>query len=115
MLPAPVSRRFNKPGLVNEEKYDGFRALSSPMGHKVRVWWRNPNDLSAGFAGIAQLLAGLIGGDLVLDGDPLFESGPVVLWAYNCTNISPGKAEDGSIRICSQGSLDGRSVCVSSH
>jgi len=57
------------PSWVFEEKYDGIRALAYRTKKKVRLWSRNQLDLTAGFPHIADAVAALPGGDLVLDGE----------------------------------------------
>lgn len=57
------------PGWVFEEKYDGIRALASRRGRSVRIVSRNDLDLTVGFPHVAAAVAGLPGGDLVLDGE----------------------------------------------
>jgi bifunctional non-homologous end joining protein LigD len=57
------------PDWVFEEKYDGIRALAYRTKGRVRLWSRNELDLTAGFPDIATAIAGLPGGDLVLDGE----------------------------------------------
>jgi len=57
------------PGWVFEEKYDGIRALAYRTKEKVRLWSRNELDLTAGFPQVAEAIAALPGGDLVLDGE----------------------------------------------
>lgn len=52
-----------------EEKYDGIRALAYRQRGRVRLWSRNELDLTAGFPDVAQAVAKLPGGDLVLDGE----------------------------------------------
>jgi bifunctional non-homologous end joining protein LigD len=57
------------PQWVFEEKYDGIRALAYRTRGNVRLWSRNGLDLTAGFPDVAAAVAGLAGGDLVLDGE----------------------------------------------
>jgi bifunctional non-homologous end joining protein LigD len=56
-------------GWVFEEKYDGIRALAYRTNNKVRLWSRNELELTAGFPRVAEAVAALPGGDLVLDGE----------------------------------------------
>jgi len=57
------------PSRVLEEKYDGIRALAYRTKKKVRLWSRNQLELTAGFPEVADSVAALPGGDLVLDGE----------------------------------------------
>ncbi len=58
-----------RPGWVFEEKYDGIRALAYRRGDGVHLVSRNELDLTAGFPHVAAAIAGLPGGDLILDGE----------------------------------------------
>ncbi len=69
MLATLVSKPFNRPGWINEEKYDGFRALAYRRGKKVRLYSRNLKEITADFPGVVQTLSQLSGGDFVLDGE----------------------------------------------
>lgn len=69
MLATLVTEPFNRSGWVNEEKYDGFRALAYRKGRKVRLWSRNLKNITDDFYEIAQSLARLSSGDFVLDGE----------------------------------------------
>jgi bifunctional non-homologous end joining protein LigD len=69
MLATLVPQPFNRPGWTNEEKYDGFRALAYRRGKQVRIYSRNLKDKTADFPGIVRALAGLSGGDFILDGE----------------------------------------------
>ena len=55
------------PHWVFEEKYDGIRALAVRRAGRVRLYSRTLHDL--GFAAVADDVAALGGGDLVLDGE----------------------------------------------
>jgi bifunctional non-homologous end joining protein LigD len=68
MLATLVDEPFRRAGWVNEEKYDGYRALAYKRGTRVRIWSRNGIDRTADFAPIAEALAKLAG-DFVLDGE----------------------------------------------
>lgn len=68
MLATLVDEPFRRAGWVNEEKYDGYRALAYKRGRRVRLWSRNAIDRTADFAPIAEALARLAG-DFVLDGE----------------------------------------------
>jgi bifunctional non-homologous end joining protein LigD len=57
------------PEWVFEEKYDGIRALAVRDLGRVRLWSRMLQDLTAGFPHVAEALAGLPDGDLILDGE----------------------------------------------
>ena len=69
MLATLVPQPFNRPGWVNEEKYDGFRALAYRRGKEVRAYSRNLKDITGDFPALIQALAQLPGGDYVLDGE----------------------------------------------
>lgn len=69
MLATLVPSPFNRPGWVNEEKYDGFRALAYRKGGEVRLFSRNLKDITADFPEISRALTDLVGGDFVLDGE----------------------------------------------
>jgi len=69
MLATLIAAPFNRPGWVNEEKYDGIRAIACRSGDKVRLWSRNLNDITADFENVAGCLAQLHGGEFVLDGE----------------------------------------------
>ncbi|MDQ6858130.1 MAG: non-homologous end-joining DNA ligase [Chloroflexota bacterium] len=56
-------------GWVFEEKYDGIRALAYRTNNRVRLWSRNELELTAGFPQVAEAVAALPGGNLVLDGE----------------------------------------------
>ena len=57
------------PEWVFEEKYDGIRALAGRERGRVKMWSRMLQDLTAGFPHVALAVAGLPGGDLLLDGE----------------------------------------------
>jgi bifunctional non-homologous end joining protein LigD len=69
MLATLVAKPFNQSGWVNEEKYDGIRALAFREGVEVRIWSRNLKDITADFPAIAHALGSLSSGDFVLDGE----------------------------------------------
>ncbi len=69
MLATLVTEPFNRPGWVNEEKYDGFRALAFRKGVKVGLWSRNLRDITADYPEIAHALGSLSSADFVLDGE----------------------------------------------
>lgn len=54
---------------VFEEKYDGIRAIAERRGDRVRLSSRTGQDLTAGFAEVADALRALPDDDLVLDGE----------------------------------------------
>jgi len=68
MLATLVDEPFRRSGWVNEEKYDGYRALAYKRGGRVRIYSRNAIDRTADFAEIAAAL-GKLDGDFVLDGE----------------------------------------------
>jgi bifunctional non-homologous end joining protein LigD len=69
MLATLVGEPFDRPGWVNEEKYDGIRALAYRTGKRIKLFSRNLKEITAEFPEIADALAGLSGGDFVLDGE----------------------------------------------
>jgi bifunctional non-homologous end joining protein LigD len=79
MLATLVAAPFNRLGWVNEEKYDGIRALAYRRAKRVRLFSRNLKELTADFPEIAKALGGLPGGDFVLDGE---------IVAFDSRNIS---------------------------
>ena len=52
-----------------EVKYDGFRALTALVDGKMAMWSRNELDLSGRFPQIAEAMANLMIGEVVLDGE----------------------------------------------
>ena len=68
MLATLVDAPFRRTGWVNEEKYDGYRALAYKRGSRVRLYSRNAIDRTADFPEIVAAL-GRISGDFVLDGE----------------------------------------------
>ncbi len=69
MLATLIAKPFDRPGWVNEEKYDGIRALAYRNGKRTKLFSRNLKEFTAEFPEIANVLAGLSGGDFVLDGE----------------------------------------------
>lgn len=57
------------PEWVFEEKYDGIRLLAVRKGGEVALFSRNLIDRTASWPDVARAVAGLPGGDLVLDGE----------------------------------------------
>ena len=68
MLATLVDEPFRRAGWVNEEKYDGYRAIAYKRGPRVRIYSRNGIDRTADFEEIAAALRRL-DGDFVLDGE----------------------------------------------
>ncbi len=68
MLATLVEEPFSREGWVNEEKYDGYRALAY-VNKTVRIFSRNENLLTAGFPEIAEALGKLPGAPFILDGE----------------------------------------------
>jgi bifunctional non-homologous end joining protein LigD len=54
---------------VFEEKYDGIRAIAERRSERVRLWSRTGQDLTAGFAAVADAIRALPDDDLTLDGE----------------------------------------------
>ena len=69
MLALLVSKPFNRPGWVFEEKYDGIRILAYKEGSKVKLLSRNDLDRTATFADIAAAVSQLRDQTLILDGE----------------------------------------------
>jgi bifunctional non-homologous end joining protein LigD len=68
MLATLEEEPFRRSGWVNEEKYDGYRALAYKRAGRVRIYSRNAIDRTADFAEVAAAL-GKLSGDFVLDGE----------------------------------------------
>lgn len=79
MLATLVAEPFDRPGWVNEEKYDGIRALAYRKEKRIGLFSRNLKELTAEFPEIAKALAGLPGGNFVLDGE---------IVAFDCHDVS---------------------------
>ena len=69
MLATLVGGPVQRKGWINEEKYDGNRALAYRRDDKVRLFSRNGKEITGAFEAIAAALAKLRGGDFVLDGE----------------------------------------------
>ena len=69
MLATLVSKPFEKPGWVYEEKYDGFRILAYKEGAKVSLLSRNGKDRNQTYPNIAAAVATLPYRTLLLDGE----------------------------------------------
>jgi bifunctional non-homologous end joining protein LigD len=69
MLAILVPQPFTRAGWVNEEKYDGIRALAYRTGTRIQIFSRNLKNITAEFPQIAKELVQLPGGDFVLDGE----------------------------------------------
>ena len=57
------------PEWVFEEKYDGIRAVAGRERGRVKIWSRTLQDLTSGFPHVADAVAALSDGDLMLDGE----------------------------------------------
>jgi bifunctional non-homologous end joining protein LigD len=68
MAPTLVREPFHRPGLVYEEKVDGWRILAYKAGERVRLVSRNGRDHTRRFADLAAAIAKLSARTLVLDG-----------------------------------------------
>jgi len=68
MLPTPAPP-FHPPGLIYEEKYDGWRCLAYKRGGLVRLLSRNGIDNSGRFRALAAATASLPASTLFLDGE----------------------------------------------
>jgi bifunctional non-homologous end joining protein LigD len=69
MLATLVSEPFDRDGWVYEEKYDGYRILAYKEGATVRLESRNAKDRTETFSSIADAIARLKDGALLLDGE----------------------------------------------
>ena len=69
MLATLVSKPFDEPGWVYEEKYDGYRLLAYKEGSRVTLLSRNAKDRSASFPDIARAIGDLPARTLLLDGE----------------------------------------------
>jgi bifunctional non-homologous end joining protein LigD len=69
MLATLVSKPFDRPGWVYEEKYDGYRILAYKEGSDVTLLSRNEKDRTQTFAHIADAVARLPERTLLLDGE----------------------------------------------
>jgi bifunctional non-homologous end joining protein LigD len=69
MLATLVSKPFDKPGWVYEEKYDGDRMLAYKEGERVRLLSRNAKDRTAKFPRICTAIQNLRPHSLILDGE----------------------------------------------
>jgi bifunctional non-homologous end joining protein LigD len=69
MLATLVSRPFDKPGWVYEEKYDGYRILAYKEGRNVTLLSRNERNRTQTFVGLAKAVAALPADTLLLDGE----------------------------------------------
>jgi len=69
MLATLVAEPFVRAGWINEEKYDGIRALAYCHRRSARLYTRNLRDISAEFPEICHALKGLPEENLVLDGE----------------------------------------------
>ena len=76
MLAALTGRRFDDPGWIFEDKYDGFRMVAKIESGKVTLYSRNGQIISRNYIEVARALEG-IKGDAVIDGElvPFNESG----------------------------------------
>jgi len=79
MLATLIAAPFNRAGWINEEKYDGIRALAYRRAKRVQLFSRNLKELTADFPEITKALGGLAGGDFVVDGE---------IVAFDSKNIS---------------------------
>ena len=64
-----VSKSFNKPGWIYEEKYDGYRILAYKEGEKATLLSRNGKDCTATYLELADSIAMLPDRTLLLDGE----------------------------------------------
>ena len=69
MLATLISKPFEKPGWVYEEKYDGFRILAFKEGARVSLLSRNGKDRTQTYQNIAAAIAKLPDCTLLLDGE----------------------------------------------
>ncbi len=69
MLATLVSKPFDKPGWVYEEKYDGDRILAYKERDRVRLLSRNGKERTENFPRIASAIRMLDSVTLLLDGE----------------------------------------------
>jgi bifunctional non-homologous end joining protein LigD len=69
MLARPRALPFSRDGWIFEIKYDGFRLLAERTAGRPRLAYRGGGDATSAFPEIADALAALPGGDLLLDGE----------------------------------------------
>jgi bifunctional non-homologous end joining protein LigD len=69
MLATLVSKPFDRPGWVYEEKYDGDRILAYKEHDRIRLLSRNGKDRTGDFPGIAAAIGALRPVNLLLDGE----------------------------------------------
>jgi DNA ligase D-like protein (predicted ligase) len=69
MLPTLVSKPFDKPGWIYEEKYDGYRILAYKEGSKATLLSRNGKDRTETYPDLAAAVAMLPDRTLLLDGE----------------------------------------------
>jgi bifunctional non-homologous end joining protein LigD len=69
MLATLISKPFEKPGWVYEEKYDGFRILAYKEGASVSLLSRNGKERNRTYPNIAAAIAKLPYRTLLLDGE----------------------------------------------
>lgn len=83
MLLSEIKHAIHKPGWVNEEKYDGYRAMAYKEGARVQLISRNLKDLTRQFEGVAEAVAWLRAPTLILDGEiAVFDENLVSHLAY---------------------------------
>ncbi len=68
-LARPVATVPRDAGWVHELKYDGYRLIAVRRHGKVRLFTRSQLDWTERFPTVAEAIAGLPGGDLVVDGE----------------------------------------------
>jgi bifunctional non-homologous end joining protein LigD len=69
MLPTLVSKPFDKPDWIYEEKYDGYRILAYKEGSKATLLSRNGKDRTETYPDLAVAVATLPACTLLLDGE----------------------------------------------
>ena len=69
MLATLVPKPFHRKGWVNEEKYDGVRALAYRRREGTRLYSRNLKEITGEFPEIAEAVTGLSDSPFVLDGE----------------------------------------------
>jgi bifunctional non-homologous end joining protein LigD len=69
MLARTRAEAFSREGWLFEIKYDGFRLLAARVGGEPQLWYRGGGEATTAFPEIAEGLATLPGGDLLLDGE----------------------------------------------
>ncbi len=82
MLATLTGEPFDRPGWVFEEKYDGIRIVAERKKGAIRLYTRNL--IEREIPPLADEIAKLPGGDLVLDGELFHRGGTLRYAAFDC-------------------------------